>query len=377
MWPEETDNKEDRVFWQCFNCPRTGKCSAGSWKRTTRYSYIPPQVVHANVSRHLQNKHGFKPDEADDIAKEADVHQMTETFDDRAQYRTQLQNQEQAPNPLDANGRPPKVEKPGGDGGPQPKVEKPRIAVLAARRQDRDRPVPDYAKGVKCMAPVESSSESPAPEPRHISIASCRSKAPMPRRVPPPPGVAPPARRSRSPPPPDRVCRSRAPRVRRRSSSPPSYSPSRSAEREEAMARGRSYVIASRDRASSSRSRGSSAQRPASSSHSPSREREPDKETLNLAESIALRTVLKMMHQNPQAGPVQAALSNGPLQLDLSPPTTLRRTDIENALQALQDADGRLKACVHTCMETARALHQHHQQVERGYCKDICAYVSD
>ena len=95
---EEDEDGEDRPLWQCKTCPREQDCNAASLKDSCLFSYISEASVRQYISLHLQHssKHLVTEEEAQACADVADVQTMTETAEQRDEYRKMMKNQNQA-----------------------------------------------------------------------------------------------------------------------------------------------------------------------------------------------------------------------------------------------------------------------------------------
>ena len=97
--PSDDDTGEDRDYWVAMACPCKESCSANSWGRVLKCSYISEEFVRGCIRDHLVSSglHNLSKEEADDQSWLAEVEMRTETYADRAAVRQQIKRaQEQS-----------------------------------------------------------------------------------------------------------------------------------------------------------------------------------------------------------------------------------------------------------------------------------------
>ena len=90
----EDDDGADRPFWKVKLCPRHTFCEGQPWKKAACWSYESPAQAELYLIRHLMwsGKHNKGQEEAEEIAKEAEIEVFTETGEEREDYRVRLEN---------------------------------------------------------------------------------------------------------------------------------------------------------------------------------------------------------------------------------------------------------------------------------------------
>ena len=95
---EEEDDEEDRVYWQCFDCPADPKCPKHVLKHASLFSFDDEQTCRSYVKRHLRGsaKHSLPEDEAQRLSDEANITQCIETREQRDRDREWQKHQKEA-----------------------------------------------------------------------------------------------------------------------------------------------------------------------------------------------------------------------------------------------------------------------------------------
>ena len=88
------DNKEPRAWWRAEACPAAGECSAASFKRSACWSYESHDKVLCYIKGHLMgsSNHAMTESDADEVVFDTMIKEETETFQEREQYRKQLED---------------------------------------------------------------------------------------------------------------------------------------------------------------------------------------------------------------------------------------------------------------------------------------------
>ena len=90
--PSDEDTLEDRHYWMASACPCREQCSASSWGRVLKYSYLNDEVVRGHIQEHLTSSslHNLSKEDAEHHAALAVVEVFTETAEERRAYRQQV-----------------------------------------------------------------------------------------------------------------------------------------------------------------------------------------------------------------------------------------------------------------------------------------------
>ena len=85
----DDDTWEDRTYWMASACPCREQCSASSWGRVLKYSYLNDEVVRGHIQEHLTGSslHNLSKEDAEHHAALAVVEVFTETAEERRAYR--------------------------------------------------------------------------------------------------------------------------------------------------------------------------------------------------------------------------------------------------------------------------------------------------
>ena len=94
----EDDDGQPRPHWYMEQCPchddgTMGMCSAQSWKKANVWSYASADHVRAYLKHHLMNSscHGMDEWKAEAASKDFEILEGSETYEEREQYRLQLE----------------------------------------------------------------------------------------------------------------------------------------------------------------------------------------------------------------------------------------------------------------------------------------------
>ena len=96
--PVGEDDGQDRIIFECLECPRADQCSVRSFKGANVFSYIDEELPKEYLKRHLMGSSYHQLSEADAMAEAAEVEitQRVETYACRQQIREDLEEAEQA-----------------------------------------------------------------------------------------------------------------------------------------------------------------------------------------------------------------------------------------------------------------------------------------
>ena len=75
----EDDHGQHVEVWRCVACPEPDKCSASSWNRVVKSSYVSDLKVRHWVFYHIKNSnlHWKTPEEAAEMAMDVDLTRVT------------------------------------------------------------------------------------------------------------------------------------------------------------------------------------------------------------------------------------------------------------------------------------------------------------